>query len=275
MERISLGSMEVFLFDLDGCLYYGDVPARGALPLLELLRVEGKRCFFVTNNSTHTGEEIAARLNRMGLPATPDQVIAATELTGFYIGERYGRQKVKVAGSDSLRISLERAGHRVLPDDSLETADIVVVGRDTQFHYGKLQWIAAEEELGAKIVGTNPDAYHLGSQGEKVPETGALTVAIEQLIGKKIEYVGKPAAYLFDYVVKKHRLKAECCVMVGDNINTDMAGGVKAGMRTVWVRGEENSFIPDPGARGVQPEMVVESVEQLLDIYQKEGATRS
>jgi HAD superfamily hydrolase (TIGR01450 family) len=273
MDRICLSGMEAFLFDLDGCLYYGNVPATGAGPLLQLLKDEGKSYFFITNNSTDTAQEIASRLNIMGLLAVPRQVITATELTGDYIKDTYGVVKVKVAGSEGLRSSLEHAGHRVLSSDSQETADVVVIGRDTYFHYGKLMWIAREGQRGAKIIGTNPDAYHLDGKGEKVPETGSLTAAVEAMIGKKVEHVGKPEPYLFQYAMKQFHLKPETSVMVGDNINTDMLGGIRSGMHTVWVKGEENCFIPNEYTLGIQPDLIVSGIEHLLDLYKRQEQT--
>jgi HAD superfamily hydrolase (TIGR01450 family) len=270
MGQICLRRMEAFLFDLDGCIYYGHAPAEGAEPLLRLLKEEGKRYFFITNNSTETSREISIKLNNMGLPASPGQVITATELTGQYIKDHYGIMKVKAAGSEGLRASLERAGHRVLPDDSRETADIVVVGRDTRFTYEKLLWIVEEEIRGAKVIATNPDAYHLGSRYERIPETGALTAAIETITGKKVEYVGKPNPYLFQYAANQYGLSPEACVMVGDNLNTDMLGGIRAGMRTVWVKGDENGFIPNEETANIRPDFIVNGIKHLLDLYRGE-----
>lgn len=266
MDCSFIHDMEAFLFDLDGCIYFGDVQAPGSHAMLQLLRAEGKSVFFVTNNSTQTAETIALRLNQMGLPAMPRQVIVATDITGLYIKEVYGRVKVKVVGSAELRASLANLGHLVVPLDSPEQAEVIVVGRDTQFHYDKLKRIAEEATKGAIVIGTNADSYHIGSYGEKIPETGALTAAVEAMIGK-IQHIGKPEPYLFHYVTKKYDIRLESSVMIGDNFNTDIAGGILAGMRTIWVKREENDFVPNQEVMHLKPDLTVTGIDHLLELY--------
>jgi HAD superfamily hydrolase (TIGR01450 family) len=228
-------NIHTFLFDLDGCIYYGDVLARGASPLIQRLKDAGRKVCFVTNNSRQTSAEVADKLQRMGLQASPSEIITATECTGTYIMDKYGSCKVKAAGSLGLSSALESAGHIILPFESADRADIIVVGRDTEFTYAKLASISREVSRGAQVISANPDLFHPGSDGERVPETGALIAAIQAVTGKNVEFVGKPASYLFLYGMEVCGAKAQECVMVGDNYDTDITGGKNAGMNTVWI----------------------------------------
>jgi HAD superfamily hydrolase (TIGR01450 family) len=262
-----LNNLKAFLFDLDGCIYYGNLPASGATQLLEALHQDGIQYYFLTNNSTHSSYEIACKLQSMGLLAKADQVITATELSGIYILDKYGIKTVKVVGSDSLRSSVEAAGHRILDPDADSHADIILVGRDVHFTYDKLQRMAEEAMHGSLVVSTNPDAFHLGSSGEIVPETGSITAALESIIGCKIEYIGKPGPFLFEYVLREYGLKKQECVMVGDNLMTDIVGGISSGLHTIWVKGKENRFVLDEKSSNIQPDLTVTGIQQLLDIY--------
>ncbi|MCI3921305.1 HAD-IIA family hydrolase [Paenibacillus sp. TRM 82003] len=252
-----------FLFDLDGCIYYGGIPAAGARELLLTLKDRGVRALFVTNNSTHSAAQVAEMLRSIGIAATPDQVVTATDHAGSYVLQRFGPVKVKAAGTEALRESLACAGHIVLERDDPERADVIVVGRDMGFSYATLQWIAAEERNGAAVIGTNPDRYHLGSRGEKVPETGALAAAVESMIGRSIEYVGKPEAFLFASAAKRCGLRPEQCVMVGDNLYTDIAGGNRAGMTTAWVIGEQTELPDASEIERIRPDHTVKTLAEL------------
>lgn len=232
MGSVSMNSMKAFLFDLDGCIYYGDTPAAGAKELLELLKHEGKRCFFITNNSTQTAKEIASKMRRIGIEAEPDEIVTVTDNAGHYIKGKFGGcVEVKVAGSEALQSSVLDAGHELIPIDNPELADVILVGRDVTFDYDKLQMIVNDAYLGTKVIGTNCDSHHVGSGGKIVPETGSLTAAIETMIGLKIEHIGKPSSYLFEYVLNRYGLDPDHSIMVGDNFMTDMAGGVQAGLQ--------------------------------------------
>jgi HAD superfamily hydrolase (TIGR01450 family) len=114
----------------------------------------------------------------------------------------------------------------------------VVIGRDTEYDYGKMQAIVEEMDRGTPVLATNPDVFHPGSRGEKVPETGSLYSPLEAITGKKVSYFGKPAPYMFELTMERCGVtRPEACVMVGDNLRTDIAGGRSAGLKTLWLSG--------------------------------------
>jgi HAD superfamily hydrolase (TIGR01450 family) len=264
-----LSEYKAFLFDLDGCIYFSDVLAPGAKDLLNQLRLEQKKVCFVTNNSRETAFEVSKKLYKMGIQVEPEEIITATEYVGKYIKEQYGCISTRVAGSSSLQDSLKKYGHCLQSFDSKEPAEMIVVGRDLQFDYAKLQQIVEEACKGACVVSTNPDIYHPGSCGERVPETGALVTAIEAMLGKKVEYVGKPAPYLFQYGMEVCGYGPEESVMVGDNLNTDIAGGLQVGMTTAWIKGHEN----DQELNENKPDFIVNTMKELVDLYNMKPET--
>lgn len=227
---------EVCFFDLDGCLHFGDTPAERAKELLRLIRSRGRRVGFITNNSRLNAAEIALKLRAMGLEADSCDIVTATEAAATYVAETFGRVSVKVAGSASLRQALLQLGHRVLEWDDPAVAEAIVVGRDTEFTYGRLEEIANQSRRGARVVATNPDASHPGADGAIVPESGSLVAAIESAAGVKVEAIGKPHPYLFQLAMKRSRAQPPECMMVGDNLHTDIAGAAQAGMMSVWIR---------------------------------------
>ncbi|WP_308638368.1 HAD-IIA family hydrolase [Paenibacillus silvisoli] len=260
-----LRNMNVFMFDLDGCLYYQNRPAQGAAELLRLLQEVEKQIRFVTNNSRESASDIAVKLRSMSIPAEAEQVISAAEGTAVYLHERYGAVKVKVAGSDGFAALLRQSGHEVLSWEDSRTADCVAIGRDTDFTYDRLLKIANETRLGAALLAANPDLYHPGASGERIPETGALSAAIEAVTGREIPYVGKPSPYLFQLAVRNVPASPETSVMIGDNPWTDIAGGQRAGLRTVWLHNGQPDY-PD----GLKPpDLAAADAAELLAIYEK------
>lgn len=51
---------------------------------------------------------------------------------------------------------------------------------------------------------------------------------------------GKPDASIFEYVMEKTGITADDAIMVGDNLNTDILGSSRVGMRNVWINRENN-----------------------------------
>jgi hypothetical protein len=64
-----------YIFDLDGTVYLGEALLPTAGETITYLRKLGKRTVFLSNNPTHTREEYAAKLTRLGLDTPESDVI--------------------------------------------------------------------------------------------------------------------------------------------------------------------------------------------------------
>ncbi|MFC0213480.1 HAD-IIA family hydrolase [Paenibacillus chartarius] len=276
-----LPRMQAYFFDLDGCIYHGDRLSAGVVPLLDRLRQQGLSYVFLTNNSRLGAAEIGSRLEAMGLTVPDDRILPVTDIAGKYLRDKYGKLSVKTIGSDSLARNIAEAGHTPIAWDA-PGADVVIVGRDTEFHYNKLQRIAADIGHGSRLIATNPDRYHPGQFGERVPETGSLLAAIEAVTGKTAECIGKPEPYMFEQAMQLCGAAPDSCVMVGDNLETDIRGSRQAGLRSVWIT---NGSAPGPAAEGgaevlesrssaagfapsgpARPDVVVNDMEELYQL---------
>ncbi len=75
---------------------------------------------------------------------------------------------------------------------------------------------------------------------------------------------GKPDASIFEYVMEKAGITADEAIMVGDNLNTDILGSSRVGMRNVWINRESNI------ANGaVTPTYEVDSLTAFLELVNK------
>ena len=70
----------------------------------------------------------------------------------------------------------------------------------------------------------------------------------------------KPDPRIFEMMAEKLGLKCEDCTYVGDNIEIDMQGAVKAGMRGIWIW-------PDKEKPGSSYYRHIVDLQDLLDIY--------
>ncbi|MBG9456688.1 haloacid dehalogenase [Lysinibacillus sphaericus] len=75
---------------------------------------------------------------------------------------------------------------------------------------------------------------------------------------------GKPDASIFEYVMEKASITADDAIMVGDNLNTDILGSSRVGMRNVWINRENNA----PNGV-VTPTYEVDSLTALLELVNK------
>ena len=78
-----------------------------------------------------------------------------------------------------------------------------------------------------------------------LPGTGAIAAALSYASGVQPEVVGKPAPVFFEAAMRRFGTTPERAVMIGDTLDSDIAGGAAVGMRTVLV-GEASPSARDP-----------------------------
>jgi HAD superfamily hydrolase (TIGR01450 family) len=185
----------VFL-DLDGVVYRGDQVVPGAKQALDVVR-GFVPLVFLSNNSSRTPEEVAAKLARLGVKASRDEVLTSALATAAFLRrEGVSGQTAFVIGGRGLREALQSIGMRILADDREQT-DLVVVGWDDSLDYEKLRAASLLIERGARLVATNSDPSLPAADGFW-PGAGAILVAITTTTGAVPTVVGKPARPLFE-----------------------------------------------------------------------------
>jgi len=157
---------DAFLIDLDGVLYRGDEPVPGAAAALEHMRSAGRRVVFLTNNSSGTPEDVAAKLRRMGIPADAPEVLTSALATAAMVRRdaEVVHRTAFVIGGRGIRQALESAGVRLVDRDARE-ADLVVVGWDPHATYDDLRAAGLLVQRGARLIGTNPDGSYPAPDG--------------------------------------------------------------------------------------------------------------
>ena len=224
---------EAFILDLDGVLYRGDEPVAAAAPTIDALRSADKRLVYLTNNSARTPEQVATKLRHLGIDATAEEVLTSAQATAELLARDDGdRSTAYVIGQEGVRTALTAAGLELV-DGNATRSDFVVVGWDGEVTYEALRRATVLVRGGARLVATNADASYPAPGGELWPGAGAILAAVETASGAKATVVGKPHAPLFEAAIR--RAKSRDALMVGDRIETDVAGAAAAGLDAALV----------------------------------------
>jgi len=224
---------EGFILDLDGVVYRGGDPVPGAAEAIAALRERGRRIVFLTNNSARTPERVAEKLAGMGIPSNPDEVVTSAQAAAALVGKVVSTPATAfVVGEEGVRRALADAGVRVV-DGRADHADVVVVGWDRSADYEKLRTASVLVQRGARLVATNADASYPAPDGELWPGAGALVAAVETATGATAEVAGKPHGPLFEEAVRRAGTKN--VLVVGDRIETDVEGAIRAGLDVALV----------------------------------------
>lgn len=250
--RMLIDQADGLLIDWDGCLAIGNRPHAAALHFLARF---GERSAIVSNNSTHLPGDIAALLAARGIVFPVERIVLAGHETIRHVAER-DAGRVMVFGDRRLRRRAKELGINVVRD----SADVIVLLRDTRFNYARLERAANALLRGARLVVANIDLTHPGACGRLIPETGALLAAILACAPHAAddrEEVGKPGPRLFLQACATLGIAPQRAVMIGDNPDTDIAGARGLGMPAI--------LIGPRGGFGIEALLPAEPAVQPLD----------
>ncbi len=237
-------NIEGFVFDLDGTVYLGEEALPGAVQTIASLRARGHGVLFVSNKPLQPRQVYAAKLTRLGIPTTPEQVITSGYVLGRYLARHAPHLRLFVLGEEPLRAELRGHGLHVVADlldqDAFEVMDTqgidgVVVAFDRTLDYRKLNTAYQALLRGARFFATNGDMA-CPMPGGTIPDAGFTLAGLEYITGRKLEALaGKPSPLILQAALELLNLPPARCLMVGDRLETDIRMGYNAGMSTAVV----------------------------------------
>jgi glycerol-1-phosphatase len=223
---------DVALLDLDGVVYLSGQAIPGAPEALEAARRAGMRLGYVTNNASRRPRTVAELLTRLGVPATPDDVVTSAQAACHLLAEQLpAGARVLVIGADALAEEVALVGLTPVRSADGDPA-AVVQGYGPEVGWKDLAEAAVAIRRGARWVATNTDRTVPSPRGP-LPGNGALVQAVRLAVATDPVVVGKPRPRLMRESVE--RTRAECPLVVGDRLDTDIEGAHAAGLHSLLV----------------------------------------
>jgi len=281
-------SVQTFIFDCDGVIWKGDSLIPGIPETLDMLRAKGKRLIFVTNNSTKSRAGYLGKFHGLGLTSVSAEEIFSSsfaaaayfEMTNF----KATGKKVYVVGEVGIQEELDLVGIPYIggPEDGDKKIELkpgffldhdkdvgaVVVGFDRYFNYYKIQYatLCLRENPGCQFIATNTDAVTHLTDAQEWAGNGSMVGCIKGSSQMEPIVVGKPAAFMLDYIANKFDLRRDQICMVGDRLDTDILFGKDGGLRTLLVLSgvttEETLLAPE---NDITPDFYADSIAEFLN----------
>jgi HAD superfamily hydrolase (TIGR01458 family) len=250
--------MAAILLDIDGVFHVSGEPIRGAPQAVAQLRENGHRLRFVTNNTTHSRRSLADELRELGLELD-DEELQTTALAADHA--LAGRRVLAL----TMAAVLEDLGAVELVGEDAEA--VLIGGADETdetnrvFSYMNLARAFAELEAGAELFCLHRNRWWQTSRGPLL-DSGCFVAGLEYASDIEATVLGKPSTAYFAAAVEALDAEPELTWMVGDDVDADVIGAQRFGLRTALVR--TGKFRPDDLERStVQPDVVLSSVADL------------
>jgi HAD superfamily hydrolase (TIGR01458 family) len=250
--------MAAILLDVDGVLHVSGAPIPGAAAAVGRLREAGHRLRFVTNSTTRSRVSLAEELRSLGVQLEDAELqttgaVAARELRGRRV------LALTMAGIVEDLEGVELVG---------EQADAVLVGgvdetpeTNRVFSYMNLARAFSELDAGAELYCLHRNRWWETSRGPLL-DGGAFVAGLEYAAEVMATVLGKPSPAYFGAALEALDADPDQAWIVGDDLESDVAGGQQAGLRTVLVR--TGKFREDELTRArVAPDVVLDSLADL------------
>ena len=212
----AVADASVWIVDLDGVLWLAGEPIGDVTGAVATLRRRGNRVVFATNNSSPTLGQLVARLAKVGIEASPEDLVTSARVAASLLQPG---QRVHLLAEGGMLEALEERGVEVAVSGPRDAA---VVGWSRDFDFASLTATATVARDSGRLIATNGDPTHPTPEG-LMPGSGALLAAVATASGVVPEVAGKPHPPMVDYVTR-HILGGPdraTAVMVGDQPGTD------------------------------------------------------
>jgi HAD superfamily hydrolase (TIGR01458 family) len=252
--------MAAILLDVDGVLHVSGRSIDGAAGAVRQLRADGHRLRFVTNNTTRSRAKLASELRAAGISVDDDELQTPPLTAARVLAGR------RVLALTMPAIVADLAGVELVG----EQADAVLLGGADEtpltnqvFSYMNLARAFAELDGGADLYCLHRNRWWQTSRGPLL-DGGAFVAGLEYAASVEATVVGKPSPPFFEAALDALDTDPEFAWMVGDDLESDIAGAQALGMRTVLVRTGKYRG-EDHDAALVQPNGVIDTIAALPD----------
>jgi len=240
------------ILDMDGVLWKDDTPIGDLHATFDRIQARGLKVTLATNNATKTVEEYLEKLRGFSVALEPWQIITSSEALAHVLankfgpnpsssplpyreGENRGLGHIFVLGENGVVSALREKGFTPITDPDDETRPVAVVSSwDRQLTFQKLRRATLYVRAGAPLYATNADRSFPTPEG-LIPGAGSILAALETATDVKATVIGKPSPFMVEIAIERMGLTKDEVLVVGDRLETDIAGGQAMKARTAVV----------------------------------------
>lgn len=257
------------LLDLDGTLFHDALPLPGAIALIHRLQREQRR-FACLTNSGSSPAVVKQRMDAVGIHLDPGCIYTAATAACDYILNNLPRSgpgkkpRIYHLVSESCAELLHGSVHWVeQPDEPCDA--ILVASLDNPSVTPERLFTALQlARRGAELIGLCADRVYPSTRGLEFG-AGAVTSMLSYAAQVTPIFCGKPEARFFEELCQHLKVAPPGCLLIGDNLESDIAGAKRVGMRTVLtLTGVSRQSDLDAAPPQERPDLVIADLTALL-----------
>ncbi|WP_031433510.1 HAD-IIA family hydrolase [Methylomarinum vadi] len=270
-----ISNINALIIDMDGVLWQGSTPLPGLNEFFSTIRALRLPFILATNNASLTLEQYIDKLEQMQVRVQRSEILTSGMATAHYLAQQHDPDstRVFVIGESGAKLPLLEQGFTLTDIDDIRNdkrdsgADIVVCGLDRELSWDKLATAALNIRAGALFIGTNGDVT-LPTERGFAPGNGATLAALEAATGVKPTVIGKPEPIMYQQAMAILGTTAAETIAIGDRLDTDILGAVRADMRSLMVLSGISSQ-QDIATVDYEPTWVMQDIREVTEMLKQ------
>ncbi|KAK5644072.1 hypothetical protein RI129_007917 [Pyrocoelia pectoralis] len=281
--KLFFNSFDTIICDIDGVIRHFQRNIEGAKKTLSLLKKNGKKIHFVTNNSTEIPEKLLPFLNDVNGEFGVEDIAMPSMALISYLKRLNLNQQIFIMGTSDFQKQFRDAGLSVFDSDSIVflnvvgdlldenvASDIGVVILDVDYEINFVKLAKAVSCLRSDVV------YLTGASDKYIPITkttplmgpGLFHNMLYELTGKLPTNFGKPSSKFQEFVLRKFNITDPSKVLlIGDSLTQDISFGENCGFQTLLVL-TGVSTLEDIETDTIVPKYFLDKFTDLRDLLQ-------
>jgi len=267
---MDLRDKKLWVFDVDNTLIRDvDHPEvfPDALNLWNALIEKGYEVAILTNVGRLSSRQVNQAISKAGFSIPIERVFTAGAAAAAYIRNRVPEARCFVIGEGGAQEDFIARGLDVSNNPPI---DFVAVGADRGMTFKELNFATKMVKQGAGLIcisgSRDYPGIYLGDEDYFIGER-SIVAAIEHATGVESVVVGKPLPDIIVETVSSLGHNVSDAVMVGDNPQSDIAGGNAAGMTTILVQRDSSNIVEfESGSLNTTPTFTVNSLDEVISM---------
>lgn len=215
------------LLDLGGVVYVGREAIDGAVAAIGALHNAGIPVRFITNTTRRSQRQVIADLAAMGLHIATGELLTPAIMARGYLEQK--RLTPVLLVHPDLEEDFAGLGRGGRPA-------VVVGDAGEHFTYDRLNRAYRTLTAGAALLALARNRNFKDADGELSLDAGPFVAALEYASKVHAVLLGKPSVEFFELAVGGLGCERSATVMIGDDAEADVGGGMAAGLQGILVR---------------------------------------
>jgi len=256
------------LFDLDGVFYQGSQAIEGGAEVVSWVQKNNIPHLFITNTSSKPRSALLSKLAGFGINTDESHILTPPIATAHWLKQQPQEHEIALFMPEATQaefsdFALWRGGSK--PVSAVIVGDL---GELWTFQNINQAFRLLMQQPQPQFIALGMTRYWQASDGLRL-DVAPFIVALEHATGIKALVMGKPARGFYQTAIDILGSTAEKTMMIGDDIQGDVAGAQNAGLQGVLVK--TGKYRPEDMQQGIQPNALLNSISDLPEWWNQQA----